>query len=488
MDKLRQKILAFIYAPKDVPLLAGFVVGLYMLLYYYSKNFALANSWIQLGFFVAYYMVLPMVLLYTGYKILGAIKKGKWQRQFLFVAIPVIMAFYLLQLSWLAEYKRPIFAGVIVVAVVLSFKAAKYYKLFVVLIAFMALFNAPPLAKIAYMALITDDSWKKQPDDIEKVVFKHKPNIYYLQPDGYASFNNLAAPPYNFDNAEEIAFLKKQGFTLYNNYRSNYYSTLLSNSSMFSMKHHYIQYDIGSYAARGIIVGNNPVLQILKNNGYKTHFITEKSYLLMNRPQMGYDYCNISYAELPYVKDGWDTNEPIEIDFYKALKPGSGNFYFLEKLSPGHIMVYKNTSKGVEEERKGYLEMLAKANEWLNKTISFIIKKDPDGIIIVGADHGGFVGYEYTLQSEYKTDNPQLVKSVFGAMAAIKWNNPAYKEYDTGLKTSVNLFRTVFSFLAEDKKYLKYLQEDCSYINMAEPKGLYRTIDANGKVVLQKIK
>ncbi len=50
-----------------------------------------------------------------------------------------------------------------------------------------------------------------------------------------------------------------------------------------------------------MIVSENPVLTIFKNNGYKTHFITETGYMLFNRPRKGFDYYNIDYADIPFV-------------------------------------------------------------------------------------------------------------------------------------------------------------------------------------------
>lgn len=485
MEKLRQKIQQFVLSPKDVPLLAGFVTGLYMLVYYYSKNFGLANSWEQFGFFVAYFMLLPMAVLFAGYKVAGAIKQGRFKRHFLFVGIPAFVAYYLIRLSLLGENKRYVFAAVLLVLLLLSIRLGRYYKVFVLALPFMMLFNARPFLPLVKAIVTQDASWEKQPDGILQAKFKNRPNIYYIQPDGYTSFANLRDSNYNFNDSAFEAYLRQNGFTLYDNYRSNYNSTITSNTSMFYMKHHYLQRYVGAYAARQLILGNNPVLQVLKHNGYTTHFITEKPYLLMNRPKLGYDYCNFSLDDIPYLKDGWDDNRDIGSDFKKVMKPGGGNFYFLEKILPGHINVYKARSRGIEEERKDYLRLLEQSNVWLTETIDYIKKADPNGIIVIAADHGGFVGYSYTFETEFKT-GPLLTKGVFGAMCAIKWNNPAFNEYDKGLETSVNLFRTVFSFLSEDKKYLQHLQEDGSYMLMADPQGLHRLIDANGNVVKQK--
>ena len=48
------------------------------------------------------------------------------------------------------------------------------------------------------------------------------------------------------------------------------------------MKHHCYNYPINRvselYNARNVIVGENPVLKVLKNNNYKTHLLLYKSY------------------------------------------------------------------------------------------------------------------------------------------------------------------------------------------------------------------
>ena len=117
-------------------------------------------------------------------------------------------------------------------------------------------------------------------------------------------------------------------------------------------------------------------------------------------------------------------------------------------MSPNHIEGFKANSEGIEKEREKYLDRLKETNVWLTETIAHITKKDPGALIIIGADHGGYVGYEYTIQAYKKTDNPILARSIFGAALAIKWNRPDYKEYDGKLISSVNLFRTVFSYLS----------------------------------------
>lgn len=486
IEKIRQKITGFITSPTDAPLLAGVAIGVYMIAYYYAKNLALAASWVQLAFFTGYYLFIPAVILFLGYKLFSLPKLLRYRSHFLFIAIPLFVAFFLLQLSFLGIYKRFIFGGLLIVLVLASLRFARYYKLFIVLLLLLSLFNAVPVLTAGYSYITASYAWQKQPDGILATQFKTKPNVYYIQPDGYTNKANLDAAVYNFDNSNFEAYLKDEGFTTYPQYRSNYYSTLLSNSSMFSMKHHYLQADIEEFNARNIIVGNNPVVQVFKNNGYKTHFITERPYLLMSRPKLGYDTANFSYSELPYLKDAWENTRNELADFKNMEQTPGPHFYFIEKMLPGHISVFK--SRGVDAERKDYLNGLQASNNWMKALIAEIEKKDPTGIIVIAADHGGFVGYETSLQSREKTDNPLLVKSMYGALCTIKWNKEGHEAYDNKLKTPVNLFRVLFAYLSEDKGLLNNIQDDASYIYAVKPRGIYRYIDEQGNVVFHKIK
>lgn len=490
LEKLRQKLLEFIYSDKDAPLLAGFSVGFYVLLFYYSRNFGLANSFVQLLFFTVYYVIIPVIVLFLGYKMLHWLKLDKFRKNFLFVGILVFFAYYFIEIN-MFHYPRKILLGVMILSSLLSFSLKRYYKLFIILLFIMSLFNIQPLLN---KALINKDSeWEKQPDNIEQAIFKKRPNIYYIQPDGYTNFTNLKDNNHNFDNSNFEAFLDEKGFTVYEKQHSNYYSTLLSNSSMFSMKHHYIANDIVNYRAREVIVGNNAVLRTLKHNKYKTFFITERPYLIMNRPDMGYDYCNIPYKDMLFLKDGWSLEYDVFGDLKKqmsSIEEKSGNFIFIEKFTPGHIVNQTNkfvdAKKMVISEKERYLESVKKANAWLREVISYIESKDPEALIIIGADHGGFVGFPSTSEAEKKTGDKLLINSVFGTLLAVKWNNIQHTEYDHKLKSSVNIFRTVFSYLSQDKKYLDNLQDNSSYIYLKEPKGLYRYINNKGEVVFEK--
>ncbi|MEH6538124.1 MAG: hypothetical protein V7719_17115 [Psychroserpens sp.] len=389
--------------------------------------------------------------------------------------------------------QKKLLAVALLVAFVLAIVIYKHLKKIVVLQFLLALMVVIMFIPKFYSYTQQTDDWIKQPDDIENVEFKNLPNIYLIQPDGYANFSELKNEVYRFDNSQFESFLNDKGFEFYEGFRSNYSSTIYTNSAIFGMKHHFysFQENKNNHDFRKFIVSENPVLSIFKANSYKTHLLVEEPYFLLNRPKIGYDYTNIALGDIPYFTNGFDMNMPIELELESLIKQNknSKNFYFLEKILPAHIVVPETSSRGVEGEREFYLEKLVKANQWLTQVVNTITSNDPNGLIVICADHGGFVGFKSTSNSNGKTEDRDLLHSVFSSVLAVKWPDNQAPNYDEDLKTSVNLFRVLFSYLSEDEKYLEYLQSNKSYLRITKdaPGGIYEVVDNNGNVVFNKV-
>ena len=477
---IKEKFNNFISNTKDYPFLAGFSVGFYAFVFYFSNNFDLVNSWNQVLFFFAYFIVFPSATIFVIFKLLQKSSYSNFIPRVIVASIVFFGAIFIIGTPVLfVSYKRiALFSFVILSILFLNIKNHKYVIVFVFLLSLMPVIK---LGKIISSNFTNSAEWQVQPDAILETKFRKSPNVYYIQPDGYANEVNLKGPLYQCDNSEFDSWLQDKKFTLYDDYRSNYESTIYSNSSCFYMKHHFSNEFSKFKYARDFIVGRNPVLEIFKKNNYKTFFITERPYLLMNRPSVYYDYCNFKSEELPHFNDGWSNFKEItnEIENQILSNKKTNNFFFIEKFKPGHIGVYKNGNLGVETERIEYIKRLKLANDWLKQIVTFIEINDPNSIVIIGADHGGFVGFEYTLQAQNKITDHNLLNSVFGAKLAIKWNDPNHTEYDEKLKTSVNLFRIVFSYLSQDKLLLNHLQPNTSYnsYDASDATKVYKAIE-----------
>ena len=492
INKLRHKVIAFLDSKKEIPILAALAASLYPLGHYYNTNFTLINSWSQFFFFLISFIIIPIISFSVLYRVF---KKTPALIKYSPYVIPILNLCVFAFLIVISTYgfKKKILALALFIALVLGILLKKHIKKIIV---FQFILSGLVLAKLIpdfYKHITYSNAWIEQPDSIEEVVFKKRPNVYIIQPDGYANFSELKGSNYNYDNSSFETFLTNKNFKLYNGFRSNYFSTLSSNSSMFAMKHHYFNSPKPKanelYNSRNLIVGENPVVSIFNKNNYKTSLILEKQYLLVNRPTLGYDFCNISYNEISYLARGFSVNKNVIDDLESAIldNKDTSNFYFIEKIAPGHINTTAWGSDGKEQERLDYLKSLDIANTWLTKIISTIEAHDKNGLIVIVADHGGFVGMDYTIQSKEKQTDRDVVYSIFTSALAIKWTGEA-PDFDDKLKTNINLFRVLFSYLSEDKTYLDNLQDDSSFavIEKGAPFGVYQLIDENGNVVFNR--
>jgi len=464
---IKEKFNDFLNNSKDYPLLVGFIAGFYPIVFYCSNNYESVNSYQHLLFFSFLFLLVPAIGTYILYEIFNYFPKLRpYKRHLLFVLVIEIMAIFLSQVHFFT-IKKKLLLGLLIILCFLSLKAYEHYKK---VLLFVFLLSVIPFAKFIYIVIYrncTDTvAWMKQPDTIENVLFKKKPNIYFIEPDGYSGKEAMSSVPYNYKNPM-YDWLKDNSFTVYKSTRSNYPITLVSNASAFSMKHHYFGNNLfGEYEvenARYIIIGNNPVISILKNNNYKTLFVTEVSYFQQNLSNRNYDYFNIKNSEIPFFDHGFKIHKDVLNDFKKCFeinkKDGQPKFYFIQKLIPGHIH-FDGTGK--KAERNLYLDHVKQANIWLKETIDLINTKDPNAIIMIASDHGGFVGLESDPQM-FTEKNKLLVKSIYSNLIAIKWNDTTHNQYDKKLKTNVNLFRILFSYLSEDKSLLNNLENDGSY-------------------------
>ncbi len=486
--KVKRKINIFLKDPVISPIHAAIAAGVYPLLYFYNSNFILINSWGQFVFIFSIYILSPILIFYLLKRITRKLDQKNNYVKYLIPALNSVWFVFLIILSTYGLKKKLLLLSMIISFCIgaLLYKHIKKIIIFQHLLSIIVLFKLIPFL---YDYMTSSNKWMEQPDTISQVTFKKRPNIYIIQPDGYANFSELKKGYYNFNNEKFERYLTNNGFKLYADFRSNYTNTLTSNSSMFSMKHHYyIQPKKNNTLMRNwrnIIAGDNPVISIFKKNNYTTSLLLEKPYLVVNRPTLYYDHCNMDYKEIPILSRGFDFFKDVYSNLNQAIETNTStaNFYFIEKMSPTHITVRELNSKGRDKEREKYIEDIQLTNEWLSRTIDLIIEKDPNSLIVIVADHGGYVGLNSTSERQKILTDDYLVKSIFTSALAIKWPSEA-PEFDNKLKSNVNLFRILFAYLSENEAYLEHLQEDISYLIIREdsPFGVYQAIDANGNM------
>ena len=286
----------------------------------------------------------------------------------------------------------------IFLAILFSIFLNKYLNKVVVIQFILAIISLLSFAQNNYAI---SNKWKNLPDDILNINFKKKPNIYFIQPDGYVNFSELKGENYNTDFTDFENYLADNGFTYYYDFRSNYYSTLSSNSATFNMKHHYYN-DKPQLSevlnARNNIVSENAVLSIFKQNGYSTHFISELPYLLLNKTKLGFDTSNFIDDEISYISKGLgkpvDILNPLKKEFFN--KSDLSKFFFIEFFNPGHITANKRYSKGKELEKKETANRLSHVpNEHVKDIDSlFVLEREIIRILLLyGNEAVTFIDY-----------------------------------------------------------------------------------------------
>jgi len=471
------------------PILLGLISGFYPFIFYFSNNFFAINSWGHFFYFLTFFIGIP-ILLFSAVHFLS--KKSdfifKYRKQLFFVLLIFGTSAFVSYASTLL-IKKKLLLVVLVLSIIASLKLYKHYRKILVFIVFMSVL---PLLTVLVNLVenIGNNPWIQLPDNIEKTVFINTPNVYMIQPDGYASASEMEGATYNF-KSDLFAWLKDEDFTIYNDFRSNYPASLTSNASMFSMQQH--QYGNAFFPsiempnAREAIYGNNPVISIFKSNNYKNYFIVQDDYFQQNKKEQYFDYTNINLDEIKFFSDGNHLKKVVLDDLKLAMNDQTEQpkFFFIEKLLPHHIHFSGPKENRKARERLEYIEKIKEVNSWLKETISYIESQDPNAIIIVLADHGGWVGLE-SYNEMFQTQNEAQLRSVFGTLAAIKWNGNLVNGFDDDLKSNVNVFRVLFSVLSKNKEYLQYLEDDSSYnllIKNAYYKEVNKVIDNQGELV-----
>ena len=483
----------FLNSEKDYPLVAGLAASLYPTLYYYSNNFSMLDTWVHFIYLMGMFVCVPVAIFYVLHKISQLAVFSKYKK-YVIPFLSVFVFFFILKTLLYVPIERKLIAYSIAAGALFAYFLHKHVKKLIVLQFLMAIVAFFVLTKELYNRLTYDDSWKEQPDDIEQVVFQKKPNVYFFEPDGYVGFQQLKEPPYSFDNSSFEGFLSENSFKTYPDFRTNYITTQASNGATFTMKHHYYDFNLELEEvekASEIIITDNPVLNIFKNNGYETYFVSSSRYFMLNRPELGYHHTNIDYDNIKYLHKGMGEREPVVEPFLNFLNDGidKPKFFFVQFLFPWHVSSLEHLSGGVEEEREKYLDRLDEANTMLTTMISAVLEKDPDALILIMADHGGYVGLRYTRECYAPVEEPALINSILKSNLTIRWPGNEIPTFDDKMDSPVNVFRILFSHLSGNDAYAENIQPDESFIihkKEVEP-GVYQYYNDAGELMFKKV-
>ena len=443
----------------------AFICGFYPLIFYVSNNFYAVNSWGHLAYFTAFFIGLSVAyfglleLFFTVFK-----KLEKFRLHAVFISVIMVTAM-LMSYAIRMRLQKKVLLGVLLVSVLLSLKLRDRYRKIAILIGVMAIL---PVCN-TFLKLYQQNKsapWTEIAADIKDIQFQAKPNVYMIQPDGYVNETMMEGSLYQHTSTL-FEWLRQRDFTTYNHFRSNYPASIPSNAALFTMQHHFFGETFFSGLempmGREMISGQNTTNYVFQNNGYETFFLAQDEYFQQNLKFGEFDHYNIAMEEIPYFSRGDERVKVLQDDLRDVLGTSTNapKFVFIEKLLPHHIHFVSQENQ-IEAERIEYIDKIEEVNGWLQETVGMIEAADPNAIIIILADHGGWVGMT-SYPDMFTTEDEANLNSIFSTIAAVKWNGYLQEGYVENLRSSINMFRVLFANLSKDASYLQQLEDNSSY-------------------------
>ena len=323
----------------------------------------------------------------------------------------------------------------------------------------------------AYMQLeddtyhITKKSIRTYDYFLPKGNLKKKPDIYLLTYDAYVS--NKVMLKYGINNKSQEDFLRSNGFVIYPKTYSLGGSTLVSMSRVLDIR------DAGllPVKARRMIGGDNLTTNILKKQGYKTHAVLGRYFVLYEKNKYDYFFPKITAGNVGYkilfrglqeqrfkfdimnhfdkhTKEEW-IQKKRKIMSEQTIQP---------KFLYTHTGPYHSQDSGVctLDETELFHDRLKKTNVEMRDDVNTILESNREAIIIVNGDHGPYLTKDcrellgYSMADISKLD----LQDRFGAFLAIRWPDKKYKKYDD-IQTIQEIFEVVFKYLYETNTVLK---------------------------------
>ena len=333
----------------------------------------------------------------------------------------------------------------------------------------------------------------------ESVKLTHTPNIYFFCLESYHGFDAMQEL-YDFDNRQMRDFLDQNGFAVAPQIFANYWYTMASLHSLLQMGHHYAAGTFGNHDslyARGFVSGAqtyyNPVLHILKNNGYSIVYLLPSDYYY--RPGAGLVDVSLLQRSWPlaplkvslarFIGREPDTYVPeYERHVSEALAawPREKRAFFFIKLGAEHSARVYDYRKERTAFVARYRTAVRDSNVWIESLCRQIIAKDPEGIIILAGDHGAqsykmAEWYFSAAVSDGLLPADKLARDMHDVLVAIRWGTGMATE-PYPFRSLANLMRFVLARLGGGKVLLATAVPDDSYIK--ENDILYRTV-ADGR-------
>lgn len=334
----------------------------------------------------------------------------------------------------------------------------------------------------------------------QDVKLARTPNVYFICLESYHDFGDMDLL-YGLDNSAFRGFLETNGFTVSTGICANDWHTMSSLHSFFRMGHHYGSGTFGNHDslhARGFLSGSgtyyNPVLNILKRNGYAIVYWLPSDYYY--RPGTGLVDVSLldrswPLAPLRVSLPRFVGREPITYveDYERKLADAIAAWtsdrpaFFFAKLGAEHVPKQYDCRTDRAEFVEQYKKSVAAGNPRIESLCRRIIAKDPGAIIVLAGDHGAqsYQSKERRFQDVMREDGipaERIVRDLHGVLLAIRWGAGLAPE-PYPYRSLANVMRFALYRLSGDEALRKTAVHDSSYV--LEMDGLLYQTTADGR-------
>ena len=329
----------------------------------------------------------------------------------------------------------------------------------------------------------------------QDVKLDRKPNVYFICLESYHDFADMETL-YGLDNSAFRGFLETNGFTVSTGICANDWHTMSSLHSFFRMGHHYGSGTFGNHDsihARGFISGSgtyyNPVLNVLKRNGYAIVYLLPSDYYY--RPGTGMVDVSLldqswPLAPLKVSLPRFVGREPITyVEDYErkvaeaiAAWPADRPAFFFAKLGAEHVPHEYDCRTDRAEFVAQYTNAVVAGNPRIESLCRLIIAKDPGAIVVLAGDHGAqsYQSKTRRFQDVMREDGisaERIVRDLHGVLLAIRWGaGMAPEPYP--YRSLANVMRFVLGRLGGGDALRSTAVHDSSYVLEMDGK-LYQT-------------
>ena len=337
----------------------------------------------------------------------------------------------------------------------------------------------------------------------EDIVFQRKPNVYFLLFDSYTNRDGLQSIGLS-SSPEMKNNLVKKHFNVYEHFYTNMQPTRNAMVTYFAMDttkgNLYLTFNKEN--VQKIIAGYSDVHGLFKKNGYSTKIIISDIVTLdLNKYLLG-GYCFASLClgnkdgktfysyfqavdrvilhgiiRLIYTRKLYNTSPSIDI-LRKVANSKQRQFVYAHFEAPNHANISKVDTLGTcneQAEIEKYASRINNAHSLIDQSIEIIAASDPNAMVIIASDHGGYILNRCALNAPLLTREEVAERQ--GAFLAIRWGNGYDGRYDNEIKSSANLFRYIFSYLAGHDKLLVNKPDDDAFYYSTVKKQIIKSID-----------